>query len=107
LYHQLKTTFVMTKEIKSFDDLVFGVHSIAGLGSVQAMHELPNGITISVVGGMPSDGYMRLNGDGVHTFEVAAWHRTDHEWIKLGEGNVLRWQTREQVTEAIQKVLAM
>ena len=97
----------MEKEIKSFDDLVFGIHQIAGRGSVQAMAELPNGITISVVGGMSSDGHMRLYGDGVQTFEVAAWHRTDHEWIKLGEGDVLRWQTREQVTEAIQKVLAM
>ena len=97
----------MTKEIKSFDDLVFGVHSIAGLGCVQAMHELPNGITISVVGGMSLDGHMRLYGDGVQTFEVAAWHRIDHEWIELAEGGVLGWQTREQVTEAIQKVLAM
>lgn len=97
----------MTKEIKTFDDLVFGVHQIAGLGSVQAMHELPNGITISVVGGFPKEGYMSLGGDGVQTFEVAAWHRIDHEWIELAEGGVLGWQTREQVTEAIQKILAM
>ena len=98
----------MEKEIKSFDDLVFGVHQIAGRGSVQAMHELPNGITISVVGGMPSEDHMRLNGDGVHTFEVAAWHRIDHEWIQLSESSdILVWQSRDKVTEAIQRILKM
>lgn len=97
----------MEKEIRTFDDLIFGVHQIAGRGSVQAMHELPNGITISVVGGMPSEGHMRLNGDGVQTFEVAAWRKEQYEWIDLAEGGVLCWQSREQVTEAIQKILAM
>jgi hypothetical protein len=98
----------MEKEIKTFNDLVFGIHSIAGRGSVQAMGELPNGITISVVGGMPSEGHMRLNGDGVQTFEVAAWHTLEHEWLQLSESSdILVWQTREQVTETIQKLLEM
>ena len=92
----------MTKEIKTFDDLVFKAHANGMEGSVQAMHNLPNGITISVVGGQS------LYGDGVNTFEIAAWTTEGHDWFQLGEyDDVLGWQTREQVTEAIQKVLAM
>jgi hypothetical protein len=97
------------KEITCFDDLVFEIHPMAGRGSVQAMHELPNGITISIVGGFPSEDQMRLGGDGVHHFEMAAWHKEKYEWLTLAENgdSVLYWQNRNQITEAIQKVLKM
>lgn len=97
---------ISKKEIKSFDDLIFGVHASAGRGSVQAMHELPNGIVISVVGGFPSESHLRLNGDGIHTFEVAAWYKEGHEWIQLSENDdILYWQNRNQITDLIQRLL--
>lgn len=53
-------------------------------GGVQGMLNLPNNITVSIVGG----GEMgRLYGDGKDTFEVAAWSTDTNEWIKLGEDN--------------------
>ena len=98
---------ISKKEISSFDDLVFGVHQ-GGRGLVASMHELPNGIIISVVGGFPSEHQPRLGGDGIHTFEVAAWYKEGHEWIQLSEnGDILYFQNRNQITEVIQKLLSM
>lgn len=92
----------MEKEIKSFEDLVFKPHRNRREGAVQSQHDLPNGITISVVGGES------LYGDGVTTFEVAAWRKGNPEFIMLSEyDEVLGWQSKEQVTEAIQKILKM
>ena len=92
----------MEKEIKCFDDLVFKAHQNKMEGSVQALHELPNGITISVVGGQG------LYGNGVTTFEVAAWRKEEIDWLRLSEyDEVLGWRSKEQVTEAIQKILKM
>ena len=92
----------MEKEIKCFDDLVFKAHANKMEGSVQAMHNLPNGITISVVGGQS------LYGDGVNTFEIAAWTTEGHDWFKLSEyDEVLGWQSKEEVTEAIKRILDM
>jgi hypothetical protein len=99
------------KEVKCFDDLVFGIHPSAGRGSVQAMHELPNGIVISVVGGFPSETHMRLGGDGVHTFEVVAWRKEEEKdyWLDLSRNgsSILTWQNREEITEVIKNLLAM
>ena len=94
----------MQKEINSFEDLVFAPHRNKMEGSVQALHELPNGITISVVGGQ------HLYGDGINSFEVGAWrtHSSQWEdyWIRLSEhDDVLGWQSKENVTEIIQKLL--
>jgi len=90
------------KEIKCFDDLVFGPHRNKMEGSVQALHELPNGITISVVGGQ------HLYGDGIEDFEVGAWQTKGGDWIRLSEhDDVVGWASKEEVTEIIQKVLAM
>jgi hypothetical protein len=84
----------------TFQDLVFNQHPNKVEGAVQALHELPNGIMISVVGGQS------LYGDGIESFEVAAWHKEGHEWIKLSEHDeVLAWQSKEEITEAIQKLL--
>jgi hypothetical protein len=54
-------------------------------GGVQGMLNLPNNITVSIVGG--GDQMGRLYGDGKDTFEVAAWSTDTNEWIKLGEDN--------------------
>ena len=90
----------MEKQINSFDDLVFKPHANRTEGAVQAQHDLPNGITISVVGGRG------LYGDGINSFEVAAWPKEGQEWIKLSEhDDVIGWQSKEEVTEIIQKLL--
>jgi len=94
-------------EITCFEDLVFRPHP-NGYGGVSARHELPNGVTISVVGG---DG---LYGDGINSFEVGAWETNNpiRKWICLtdithhsGGDNVLGWLDKEEVTEVIQILL--
>jgi len=86
----------------TFQDLVFNQHPNKMEGAVQALHELPNGITISVVGGQG------LYGNGQSTFEVAAWRKEEIDWLRLSEyDEVLGWQSKEEVTEIIQKLLGM
>jgi hypothetical protein len=86
-------------EITCFDDLVFKPHANKIEGAVQAQHDLPNGITISVVGGK------HLYGDGIVSFEVAAWQKEGNEWLRLSEhDDVIGWQSKEEVTEIIQKL---
>ena len=90
----------MQKEINSFEDLVFAPHKNKMKGAVQAQHDLPNGITISVVGGQG------LYGNGESSFEVAAWRTNDIDWLRLSEyDDVLGWRSKEEVTEIIQKLL--
>lgn len=90
----------MEKQINSFEDLVFLPHKNKMEGAVQAQHDLPNGITISVVGGE------MLYGDGIVSFEVAAWRTKDFVWLRLSEhDDVLGWRSKEDVTEIIQKLL--
>jgi len=86
----------------TFQDLVFNQHPNKMEGAVQALHELPNGITISVVGGQG------LYGNGQSTFEMAAWHKGYPDFIRLSEHDeILGWQSKEEIEEAIQKVLKM
>lgn len=108
---QKNTTETKTKKImetiEKFDDLVFAPHRNKMDGAVQAMHEFPNGITISIVGG----GY-GLYGDGLESFEVGAWRTNssqwDDYWIRLSEhDDVVGWQSKEDVTKLIQKVKNM
>ena len=89
----------MKKEINSFDDLVFKPHTNRIKGAVQAWHKLPNGITISVVGGKG------LYGDGINSFEVGAWPKEGQELIKLSEhDDVIGWQNKDEVTKVIQRL---
>jgi hypothetical protein len=91
---------IIKKEITCFDDLVFGAHLNGREGNVQAMHELPNGITISVVGGYG------LYGDGIESFEVAAFRKESKDWIPLSEyDDVVGWRSKDEVTEIIQSLL--
>jgi len=84
----------------TFQDLQFAPHPNKMEGAVVAQHELPNGIMISVVGGQG------LYGNGHSSFEVAAWHKGKRDFIMLSEyDEVLGWQSKEEVTETIQKLL--
>jgi hypothetical protein len=66
------------KKVYTFNDIVFKPHNLVK-GGVQGILKLPNGVTVSVVGGDT------LYGDGVDTFEVGAWWGEHGKWIPLGE----------------------
>lgn len=83
----------MKQKVYTVNDFDFKPHGVVE-GAVQGILRLPNGITVSIVGGgLPSifDGLNTLYGDGVDTFEVAAWwnkgESIDNDWIKLGDDN--------------------
>lgn len=66
------------KKVYTFNDIEFKPHA-AVKGGVQGKLILPNNITVSVVGGP------QLYGDGIDTFEVAAWYTDSSDWIKLSD----------------------
>ena len=71
-----------------------------GLGGVQCKIKTDNGYTISIVGGG-----IGLYGDGVNTFEVAAWEGDNGEWIKLSPYNdVLAHQSIDRVHQIIDDI---
>ena len=79
----------MRQKIYTINDFNFKPHAMVE-GGVQGMINLPNNITVSIVGGGLQSivgGMGRLYGDGKDTFEVAAWSTDTNEWIKLGEDN--------------------
>ena len=84
----------MRLKIYTINDFDFKPHGIIG-GAVQGMLKLPNNITVSIVGG----GEMgRLYGDGVDTFEIAAWSTDTNEWIKLGDDDaILRYVDKDKL----------
>ena len=85
----------------TFDDLKFGKHPNGIEGCVAARLDLHNGITLSVVGGP------HLYGNGLSTFEVAAWRDNGAEWLRLSEhDDVLGWRSKEDINELIQKLLS-
>ena len=83
----------MKQKVYTVNDFDFKPHGVIG-GAVQGMLNLPNGITVSIVGG----GEMgRLYGDGVDTFEVAAW-RSNNDWIKLGDDHdILEYVPKDKI----------
>ena len=62
----------------TFKDIEFKPHRVVK-GGVQGLLNLPNNITVSIVGGST------LYGDGIDTFEVAAWYTDSSDWIKLSD----------------------
>jgi hypothetical protein len=77
----------MKPKIYTLKDFEFKPHGVIK-GAVQGMLKLPNGITVSIVGGGLQSivgGMNRLRGDGVDTFEVAAWYTDSGDWIKLSD----------------------
>ena len=90
----------MENKIYTFDDLVFNQHPNHGYqpGAVQAVLTLDNNVEVSVVGGD------RLYGDGVETFEIAAFDSLG-KFIKLGlDDDVLGWQSAAEITEIMAKL---
>jgi hypothetical protein len=80
--------------MKTFNDLVFRPHRFRK--GVQATLDLGNDIEVSVVGG---DG---LYGNGVTSFEVAAFYKTLGKFVPMTDGeNVSGWNTKEEVTKII------
>jgi hypothetical protein len=84
----------MRQKIYTINDFEFRPHGIIG-GAVQGMLNLPNNITVSIVGG----GEMgRLYGDGVDTFEIAAWSTDTGDWIDLGDDDaILRYVSKDKL----------
>jgi hypothetical protein len=74
----------------TFKDIVFKPHAVVK-GGVQGKLNLPNNITVSVVGG-PT-----LFGDGVDDFEVAAWYTDSGDWIKLDDDDVKGYVDKDDV----------
>ena len=89
----------MRQKIYTINDFEFRPHGIIG-GAVQGMLNLPNGITVSIVGG----GEMgRLYGDGKDTFEIAAWYTNptildSYGWIDLGDDDeIIRYVPKDKI----------
>jgi hypothetical protein len=81
--------------MKTFDDLEFKPHAM-GNGAVQATMDLGNDIEVSVVGGK------HLYGNGVTSFEVAAFYKTLGKFVEFPDGdNVSGWNSKEEVTKII------
>ena len=88
----------MKQRIPTFRDIVFKPHNLVK-GGVQGIVKLPNGVTVSVVGGNT------LYGDGVDTFEVAAWWGEHGDWITLGEyDDVKGYQDRHDIDMIINEL---
>ena len=84
----------MKQKVYTLKDFDFKPHGVIG-GAVQGMLKLPNNITVSIVGG----GEMgRLYGDGVDTFEIAAWSTDTGDWIDLGDDDeILRYVPKDKI----------
>jgi hypothetical protein len=93
------------KEVTCFDDLEFGQHPNRREGCVSAVHELPNGLTISIIGGG------MFYGNGESTFEFACWETGSKTWLNLsditsfGGDEVLGWLGKDEVTQVIKFLL--
>ena len=85
----------MKQKVFTINDFNFKPHAMVK-GGVQGMLNLPNGITVSIVGG--GDEPHRLYGDGIDTFEVAAWYGDNNAWITLGDNSdVLTYVTKDKI----------
>ena len=84
----------MRQKVYTINDFTFTTHRVAK-GGTQGMLKLPNNITVSIVGG---DGDIYLYGDGVDTFEVAAWYTDSGMWIRLGDDDdILTYVDKEKL----------
>ena len=86
--------------IKTFDDLIFLPHPNRMVGCVQCQYITDNGYVISIVGGP------HLYGDGVDTFEVAAWSLDGNQpWVKLSpHDDVVGHRTKDEVMKIISDI---
>jgi hypothetical protein len=82
-------------DMKTFDDLKFETEFIIKFGSkIRATLKLNNGVVVSVIGGVG------CYGDGMKTFEIAAWRDGDSNFLRLGESDdVLGFLTKDEITD--------
>ena len=84
--------------VPTFDDIVWGQNP-DGEDGVRGLITLDNGTTVSIIGGGRIAG-----GDGIETFEVAAWDEGGH-WIHLAPFDpVMAFCDREQVEDVIRRL---
>ena len=84
----------MRQRIYTINDFTFTPHKTVK-GAVQGMLKLPNNITVSIVGGGSGT---HLYGDGVDTFEIAAWYTDSYDWIRLGDDDdILTYVDKEKL----------
>jgi len=86
-----------------FEDIKWKQHRV-GKGSIQGLLMLDNGIELSVVAGptmysLPKDA--GNSPDDFDAFEVAVFDQ-DGKFISSKEGDVLGWQSREDINKLIQ-----
>jgi hypothetical protein len=83
--------------MKTFDDLVFRPYRLRK--GVQVTLDLENDIEVSVVGG---EG---LYGNGVTSFEVAAFYKTLGKFVPFEDGDdISGWNSKEEVTKIINRL---
>ena len=89
----------MENKIYTFQDLDFKPHpNPYNKGAVQARLRLNENVEVSVVGGGTG-----LYGDGVETFEIAAFDSSGN-FIKLANNDdVLGWQSVAEINEIMAK----
>ena len=94
----------MRQKIYTIKDFDFKPHAVVK-GAVQGLLTLPNNITVSIVGGGPQSivgGMNMLRGDGVDTFEVAAWWGDQGDWIRLSKhDDVKGYQDKDEITHIL------
>jgi len=84
--------------MKTFDDLTFNKDSFIK-DKVRAKLTLDNGIIISVIGGYG------CYGNGINSFEIAAWRDNNPNFIRLGEyDDVLGWLSKEEINSKINEL---
>jgi hypothetical protein len=82
--------------MKTFEELQFEQLDFGFGTKIQAKLVLSNGITVSVVGGN------HCYGDGISTFELAAWNDPDEGFIQLSEDDVvLGYLSKDEVINTI------
>ena len=89
--------------MKKFKDIKWKQHKL-GKGFIQGLLMLDNGIELSVVAGPTMYSLPRDAGnspDDFDKFEVAMFNQDGH-FIESEEGNVLGWQSREDIDKLIQ-----
>jgi hypothetical protein len=80
----------------TFDDIPFVPHPNVA-GGVWGYITLPNGISLSMVGGGAG-----LYGDGIHTFEVLASNKDGTP--ALPDDGIVGWQSKEEINILIEQL---
>jgi hypothetical protein len=85
----------------TLEELKFSQHHVVH-GGIQATVDFPNGYGASVVGGGRG-----LYGDGMTTYELAVIHGEVLCYATPITGDVLGWQTQDEITALLQAIEAL